>query len=150
MAAFKSHAVMGFWKAALMKDKALFEVAQSEVAMGHMGKLLSVADLPSDKKLTSYIKEAMKLNDDGIKLPARAKVSSTVKKELITPPYLVAILKKHKKAQAVFDSFPYSHRKEYIMWFEDAKTEATRDKRLAQAMEWLSEGKSRNWKYERK
>src|SRR4051794_29744902 len=67
MAAFKQHAAFGFWKASLMKDKSLKETAESEAAMGHLGKITSLKDLPSDKKIIVWIKEAMKLNDDGIK-----------------------------------------------------------------------------------
>jgi uncharacterized protein YdeI (YjbR/CyaY-like superfamily) len=148
MAAFKQHAVMGFWKAPLMKDKRLSENAKSEVSMGHMGRLASVKDLPSDKILTGYIKEAMKLNDEGIKLPPRARPKEQI--ELAVHAYLKTALKKVKKAQTAFDNFPPSHRKEYITWFEEAKTEETRDKRLAQGMEWMAEGKSRNWKYMKK
>lgn len=73
MAAFKQHAVFGFWKAALMKDPALAETAKSEVAMGHLGRVISLKDLPADKKITAWIKEAMELNDKGIKLPASIK-----------------------------------------------------------------------------
>ncbi len=147
MAAFKNHAVFGFWKAALMKDRKLLEMAQSEAAMGHSGKLVSIKDLPSDKILLGYIKEAMKLNDEGIKLPSREKKSA---KELPTPAYLKTAFKKNKKAQTAFENFSPSHRKEYIMWFEEAKTDDTRDKRLAQGLEWMAEGKSRNWKYMKK
>jgi uncharacterized protein YdeI (YjbR/CyaY-like superfamily) len=147
MAAFKRHAVFGFWKAALMKDKSLFEMAQSEAAMGHSGKLTSIKDLPSDKVFLGYIKEAMKLNDEGIKLPSKKKKPV---KELSVPNYLSAALKKNKKAQTAFEKFPPSHRKEYIQWFEEAKTDETREKRLAQGIEWMAEGKSRNWKYMRK
>ncbi len=147
MAAFKNHTVFGFWKAALMKDRSLFKMGQSETAMGHSGKLTGVKDLPSDKVMLGYIKEVMKLNDDGIKLPYREKKPV---KELPVPDYLVSAFKKNKKAQTAFEHFPPSHRKEYIQWFEEAKTEETRDKRLAQGLEWIAEGKSRNWKYMKK
>ena len=147
MAAFKNHAVFGFWKAPLIKDKSLFKMAQSETAMGHSGKLTSVKDLPSDKVLLGYIKEAMKLNDDGIKLPSREKKPVT---ELPVPDYLKSAFKKNKKAQTAFDNFPPSHRKEYILWFEEAKTDETRNKRLVQGLEWMAEGKARNWKYMKK
>ena len=148
MAAFKQHAVYGFWKAALMKDRKLLEIAQSEEAMGHSGRLTTVKDLPSDKVFLGYIKEAMKLNDDGIKLPSRAKPKE--QKELAMPDYLKVALKKNKKALTAFENFPPSHRIEYIMWFEEAKSEETRDKRLAQGLEWMAEGKSRNWIYMKK
>jgi uncharacterized protein YdeI (YjbR/CyaY-like superfamily) len=147
MAAFKNHAVFGFWKASLMKDRTLFDTAQSEAAMGHSGKLMSLKDLPSDKIFAGYIKEAMKLNEDGIKLPPREKKEQ---KELVLPVYFTAALKKSKKTQSAFEKFPYSHKKEYIEWFEEAKSEDTRNKRLNQGVEWMTEGKSRNWKYMRK
>jgi len=147
MAAFKNHAVFGFWKAKLMKDKSLQSMAESESAMGHSGKLTSLKDLPSDKKFTAWVKEAMKLNEEGKKLPSKEKKPV---KLLQAPGYLEKALKKNKKAQAAFDAFPPSHRNEYIAWFEEAKTEETRNKRLAQGIEWMAEGKSRNWKYMKK
>jgi uncharacterized protein YdeI (YjbR/CyaY-like superfamily) len=145
MAAFKGHAVLGFWKAALMKDPVLKETAQSEVAMGHLGRITSLKDLPADKKITGWIKEAMQLNDKGIKLPAKTK--STEKKELIAPDYFIKAIAKNKKAAATFDGFSYSHKKEYIEWITEAKTEETRNKGMTQAIEMMAEGKSRNWKY---
>ncbi len=150
MAAFKEHCVLGFWKAKLMSNKKLMENASSEAAMGHLGKIMSMKDLPPNKELVADIKEAMKLNEDGIKLPSNKKVSEEKKKALKTPAYLTAALKRNKKAWAVFDAFAYSHKKEYIQWIEEAKTEATREKRIAQAIEWISEGKGRNWKYQKK
>ena len=144
MAAFKQHAVFGFWKAALMKDPVLVETAKSEVAMGHLGRLTSLKDLPSDKKMTAWIKEAMKLNEQGIKV---AKPKPAEKKELVVPDYFTKALSKNKKAKQVFDNFAYSHRKEYLQWITEAKTEETRNKRMATALEWRAEGKGRNWKY---
>jgi len=148
MAAFKQHAVFGFWKASLMKDPVLVETAKSEVAMGHLGRLTSVKDLPADKKMIAWIKEAMLLNDKGIKLAAKPKAAD--KKELIIPDYFITALAKNKKAKQVFESFAFSHKKEYVQWITEAKTEDTRNKRMTTALEWLNEGKSRNWKYERK
>ena len=145
MAAFKQHCAFGFWKASLMKDPVLVENARSESAMGHLGRITSVKDLPSDKKIISWIKEAMKLNDQGIKLPS--KIKTTIKKELEVPWELIRALSKNKKAQQVFEAFAYSHRKEYIQWICDAKTDETRNKRIATAIEWIAEGKGRNWKY---
>ncbi|MEP6676459.1 MAG: YdeI/OmpD-associated family protein [Ferruginibacter sp.] len=144
MAAFKQHAVYGFWKAALMKDKSLVENAKSEVAMGHSGKLTSLKDLPSDKKMSAWIKEAMKLNDEGIKLPSRPKA---VAGNVTAPDYFMAAMKKNKKAAANYEGLSNSCKKEYIEWITEAKTEPTRDKRMATAIEWISEGKTRNWKY---
>ena len=88
----------------------------------------------------------MKLNEAGVKI-TRPKPTEKDKKELKTPDYLTKELKKNKQAEKVFNDFSYSNKKEYIDWFEEAKTDATRDKRLAQAIEWIAEGKSRNWKY---
>ena len=148
MASFKQHAVMGFWKASLMKDPILVENAKSETAMGHLGKIISLKDIPSDKKITGWIKEAMELNDKVIKLPAKPKPVAGI--EIVVPDYFTKALAKNKKAKQVFESFPYSHKKEYVMWITEAKTEETRNKRMATALEWMAEGKSRLWKYEKK
>jgi uncharacterized protein YdeI (YjbR/CyaY-like superfamily) len=145
MAAFKEHAAFGFWKATLMKDPVLAEMAKSEVAMGHLGRITSLKDLPADKKIVAWIKEAMALNDKGIKMPAKAKPVAT--KELEVPDYFIKALSKNKKAKQTFDGFSYSNKKEYVMWITDAKTEDTRNKRMETSIEWLAEGKVRNWKY---
>lgn len=139
---------MGFWKASLMKDPMLVENAKSETAMGHLGKITSLKDLPSDKKITGYIKEAMMLNDKGIKLPSKTRTAE--KKEIVVPDYFTKALAKNKKANQVFENFAYSHKKEYLQWITEAKTEETRNKRMNTAIEWIAEGKGRNWKYERK
>lgn len=148
MAYFKQHCAFGFWKASLMKDKTLISNAESESAMGHYGKIKSLKDLPSDKKIISHIKDAMKLNDMGIKLPPR-KVKA-VKKELAVPEYFLKQLKKNKKAFAVFENFSPSHKREYVEWITEAKTDETKNRRIETAIEWMSEGKSRNWKYAKK
>ena len=147
MAAFKEHCSFGFWKASLMTDTDDILEKREKEGMGHLGKIYSLKDLPKDAVLKKYIKEAMKLNEDGVKLPPRKKATEKDKKELIVPDYFVKELKKNKNAAKVFDAFSYSHKKEYIEWFEEAKTEPTRNKRMAQAIEWMAEGKSRNWKY---
>lgn len=148
MASFKQHCSFGFWKAELMKDKTLMQNAKSESAMGHLGKITSLKDLPSDKKMISYIKEAMKLNDEGVKLPPRGKASQ--KKDVVVPDYFLKALKKNKTAFNVFDDFSPSHKREYVEWITEAKTEETRSRRIATAIEWMSEGKPRNWKYMKK
>ena len=148
MAAFKQHAAMSFWKAALMKDAALLETARSEEAMGHLGRITSLKDLPADKKLAGYIREAMKLNELGKKLPSKTKPSE--KKELEVPEYFIKVLKKNKKALQTFQAFSFSHKKEYVTWITEAKTEETRNKRMDTAVEWMEEGKGRHWKYQRK
>lgn len=147
MAAFKAHAVFGFWKAAIMQDADNVLTITDREAMGHLGKIQSLKDLPKDAVLKKYIKEAMKLNETGIKLPPKKKATEKQKAELDIPADFTKELKKNKMAQKVFEDFRYSHKKEYIQWFDEAKTEATRSNRIAQAVEWIAEGKSRNWKY---
>lgn len=146
MAAFKNHCAFGFWKAELMKDKTLMQNAKSESAMGHLGKITSMKDLPSDRKLISYIKEAVKLNDEGVKLPVKKKSG----KEISVPDYFLKTLKKNKAAFNTFNNFSPSHKKEYIEWITEAKTDETRNRRIVKAIEWMSEGKPRNWKYMKK
>ncbi len=145
MASFKQHAVMGFWKASLMKDPVLVENAKSEVSMGHLGKITSLKDMPSDKKIIAWVKEAMALNDKGIKLAAKPKVAD--KKELVVPDYFLKALNKNKKALQIFTAFSYSHKKEYVQWITEAKTEETKNKRMISAIEMIAENKSKNWKY---
>lgn len=148
MASFKQHCAFGFWKASLMKDKKLMINAKSELAMGHLGRITSLKDLPPDKVLVSCIKEAKKLNDDGVSLPA--KTSAKEKKEIAVPDYFIKALKKNKTALKTFENFSLSNKKEYVMWIIEAKTDETRNKRIAIAVEWLAEGKPRNWKYIKK
>jgi uncharacterized protein YdeI (YjbR/CyaY-like superfamily) len=147
MASFKQHCAFGFWKASLMKDKSLMENARGETSMGHFGRITALKDLPPDKVIIRYIKEAMKLNEEGIKV---AKPKPAANRELEVPPYFIKALKLNKAAQKVFDGFPYSHKKEYVEWITEAKTEATREKRMETAIGWLAEGKPRNWKYMKK
>ncbi len=144
IASFKQHCIFNFWKAALMKDIVLMENAKSEIAMGHLGRITSLKDLPSDKKIVAYIKEAMKLNDEGIKL---IKATPVTTKDLIIPVEILKAIKKNSAAYKTFDTFSTSNKKEYIQWIVEAKTNETKNKRLAQAIEWMSEGKPRNWKY---
>lgn len=147
MAAFKQHCSFGFWKASLMQDPDNILGSKEIKAMGQFGRLKSISDLPSDKIMIKYLKEAMKLNEEGKKLPARK--TTYEKKELIIPDYFTVKLKKNKSALKTFENFSYSHKKEYIQWITEAKTDATRDKRISTAIEWLAEGKSRNWKYQK-
>ncbi len=141
MAAFKQHCTFGFWKGELIFGNR----KEEEEAMGQFGRLASISDLPSDKVLIGYVKKAAALNDAGIKKerPPRPKV----KKELVVPDYFVAALKKNKKALTTFEGFSYSHKKEYVEWITEAKREETRQQRIKTAIEWMSKGKSRHWKY---
>jgi len=148
MAAFKQHCAFGFWKASIMKDKTLAKNSESESAMGHYGKITSLNDLPSDKKIIAHIKDAMMLNERGIKLPPK-KVTKA-KKEIVVPVFFLKELKKNKKAFTVFEAFSPSHKREYVEWISEAKTGETKNRRMETAIEWMSEGKSRNWKYIKK
>ncbi|WP_421940725.1 YdeI/OmpD-associated family protein [Pedobacter sp.] len=146
MASFKKHCVFGFWKASLMNDELQIFKDSSE-AMGGLGQIKSFADLPGDEILIAYIQQAIKLNEDDVKLPSKPK--STEKKEITTPQYFLDALKQDPSALATFQNFSYSNKKEYIEWLEEAKTEATKQKRLDTAVEWLAEGKTRMWKYKK-
>ena len=63
-------------------------------------------------------------------------------------PEFAAALAKAPKAKAVLDGFSPSAQRDYLEWISEAKQDATRQKRIADAVEWLSEGKKRHWKYE--
>lgn len=146
MAAFKEHAVFGFWKASLMKDAEKMKDNQQN-AMGHLGKIKSVLDLPSEKIFLGWLKEAAMLNDNGVKLPQRKK---SEQKDLVIPDYFSKALVKNKNASKIFEAFSPSHKKEYVQWITEAKTEETRQRRIDTALEWIAEGKGRNWKYQSK
>jgi hypothetical protein len=143
MAAFKAHCLMGFWKGALVKSMPKDTVTQSG---GGWGRFESVDDLPDMKLLVRMVKEAAALNDAGIKAPRAMKAT---KPPVKTPPYMLAAIKKNKKAATAWAASSPSHQREYVEWITDAKTEETRNRRLGTAVEWIAEGKGRNWKYQR-
>lgn len=142
MASFKEHCAFGFWKGSLIVggDPDL------EQAMGQFGRITKLTDLPSKTVLTGYVKKAMELNDTGVKSPTRSKPKGPPK-ELVVPDDLTAALKRNKAARATFDAFSPSKKREYVEWVTEAKTDATRSKRLETAIEWMAEGKPRYWKY---
>jgi uncharacterized protein YdeI (YjbR/CyaY-like superfamily) len=150
MAAFKQHCGFGFWngRAVLGEAMVFSEGGREKEGMGNVGRITSLKDMPSRRVLIGYVKKAKQLKDDGVKPPTRSKPRGPVK-EPPTPDYMTAALKKNKKALAAFAAFPPGRRKEYIEWLTEAKTDATRQKRLDTAIEWIAEGKSRNWKYEK-
>lgn len=146
-ASFKNHCAFGFWKGSLMKDEYnLFKDRRN--AMGSLGKITSFKDLPEDEILIAYIIEAIKLNEDGVKLPSKSKI--TKKTALVVPPYFIEALQEDPKALGIFQNFSESNKREYVNWLEEAKTEATKQKRLDLAVEWIGEGKPRMWKYMKK
>lgn len=148
MAAFKNHVSWGFWKAQLMKDPHGILSPSGETGTMFGGRANEVKDLPSKKVMVEYIKEAMRLNDEGVKVKRPPSTRSATPLEV--PDDLAGALKKDKKARASFDAFTPSQQREYAEWLNDAKQEATRQKRLATAIEWIGEGKTRNWKYTKK
>ncbi|MBI2268932.1 MAG: YdeI/OmpD-associated family protein [Bacteroidetes bacterium] len=148
LASFKQHCSFGFWKAPIMSDSHKIFKSVGETSMGHLGRITSLKDLPSDKILIQYIKEAVKLTDEGVKLPSRPK--AIVNKEPELPAYFKKVLNKNKRAVKVFKEFSPSKRREYIEWITEAKTEDTRNRRLSISVKWISEGKTRNWKYIKK
>ena len=144
MAAFKAHAFLGFWKGALIQ----VDRNKSLEAAGSFGRITKVSDLPAKRVLIGYVKQAMDLNANGAKAPMKhARLS---KAPLRTPADLRAALSTKKKAAATYAAFSPSAKREYVEWISEAKTDATRSKRLATAVEWISEGKQRNWKYMKK
>ena len=142
MAAFKQYCYLGFWKSPLILDA---NGRRADESMGQGGRIMSLDDLPSKRALTGYIKMAMRLNDNGVTPPRRS--PARAKKPLTVPRDLVGALRRNKAARAGFDKFSPSHRREYIEWITEAKTEETRARRLETAVAWMAEGKSRNWKY---
>jgi uncharacterized protein YdeI (YjbR/CyaY-like superfamily) len=143
-AAHKTHCSFSFWKDSLMADERLKANAALPAAHRFMGKLTSVADLPPDDDLTSWIQEAISLNERGIKLPTR---KSAAPKEVNIPAIFAERLAANPEIKAVFESKSASFQKEYNVWIGDAKTDATRDKRIEEAMACIAESKGRFWKY---
>jgi|SRR6185503_1837981 len=146
MAAFKAHCSVGFWKgSSIFGDD---PIAQKREGMGSLGKLASLGDLPGDRDFTRYVKRAMEYNlkHETSPLP----VARKPKPALRTPAYLTAALSKNKKAREGFEAMAPSKRRDYIEWLQEAKTDATRAKRLKQTVEQVAQGKGRNWKYEQR
>ncbi len=145
MSAFKAHCGFMFWKSKLMRDPEGILQVTERGAMGNFDRITSLKDLPLDKILIAYIKEAAMLNEMNTKLPPRKKAVAT---ELKILDDFDSAISKNKKAKTVFENFTSGKKKEYIEWINEAKTEATKIKRIETAIEWIAEGKSRNWKYQ--
>lgn len=146
MAAFKQHVSFGFWKSKLMSDPAGILTPEAGASMCNI-KITKLSDLPSVAMLKAYIREAIKLNEEGVKAPARPRGKAA---EVLVPADFKKALKTHRAAADHFESMSNSHRREYVEWIEEAKKPETRARRLAQALAQLAEGKSKNWKYERR
>ncbi len=143
-ASYRSHCSFGFWKDSLMSDPRLQANGDLPAAKRFMGKLTTLADLPSDAELVAWIQEAMSLNERGVKLPPRP---AGAPKAVGVPEAFAARLADNPQAQAIFEGKSASFQKEYNVWIGEAKTDATRDKRIEEALAWIAEGKGRFWKY---
>ncbi|HEY0114691.1 MAG TPA: YdeI/OmpD-associated family protein [Allosphingosinicella sp.] len=139
MAAFKAHATLGFWQRSEVRAE-----GAKDGAMGDFGRLATIADLPDEARLTQMVHEAMALVDAG----AKTVRTKTAKPELAMPDDLAAALSASPAAQATYDGFPPSCRREYLEWVIEAKRPETRARRVVQAVAQMAEGKKRNWKYE--
>ena len=140
MAAFKQHAALNFWRGQELRG-----AEASRDAMGQFGKLTSVNELPGNAELDALIRQAAELAKTA---PAPRKVKHEPKPPAELHPEFAKALAASPKAQATLDGFPPSARREYLDWVAEAKQDKTRAKRIADAVEWLSEGKRRHWKYE--
>jgi len=145
MAAFKNHVGFGFMKSPIMKDPHGILQDRACESIMHLN-VRKLSELPTQKVLLPYIKEAIALNEKGVKVPRKDSTRNAPK----TPAPLLAALGKNKRALKVFEGFTPAKRRDYIAWITEAKREETRAKRITTAVEWIAEGKSRNWKYEKK
>jgi len=150
IAAFKAHCSFGFWGAEIGKVLRKDGVLQSG-GMGSLGRITSHKDLPQEKQLLGYIRQAAALIESGQgenRMVAERRIVKAPKPPLEAPPEFAAALKKNKAAQAAYDAFSPSCKREYAEWIAEAKRPETRERRIAQAVEWIGEGKQRNWKYQ--
>jgi uncharacterized protein YdeI (YjbR/CyaY-like superfamily) len=140
MASFKEYAVFRFHNWELVRGRR----TDVRPAMGHFGPVTKASDLPPAKEIADIIKHAMQLNEDGVKAPRPPRAPS---KPVVVPDDLAGALRKNKKAQAAFEKFSPSHKREYVEWITQARREETRSRRLQTAIQQISEGKPQNWKY---
>lgn len=150
MAAFTHHCSLGLWNASLLKDPHHILHLESKESSGSFGRITSLKDFPADKLIIELIREAVGYIDKGIlkPLPTKKPKDSKLKPSATdVPQELLDAFKTNKKAGATFEAFSPSHKKEYLEWILEAKTEETRHKRIATTIEWLTDGKTRHWKY---
>ncbi|HEY0970396.1 MAG TPA: YdeI/OmpD-associated family protein [Gemmatimonadales bacterium] len=155
MASFKEHCALGFWRGGeVLKGKD----APEEKAMGQFGRIASLDDLPPREELAGYVRKAVELRASeaaakkagtkaGTKTAAKPAAKRSTRPEIPMPEAMTAALAGADAARTRFEAFSPSHRREYVEWIAEAKTDATRDRRIAQMLEWVAEGKPRNWKY---
>jgi len=144
MAAFKKHCTFTFWKGKLLKDPDKIISIVGKTSMGQVGQLKSISDLPKRSVLKKYLKEAMSLNEKNVTVTKKKGKRAALK---VIPDVMAEALKDHAAASKVFESFSVSNKNDYIEWITEAKRDSTRAKRINTMLEWLAEGKVRNWKY---
>jgi uncharacterized protein YdeI (YjbR/CyaY-like superfamily) len=149
VAAFKQHCSLGLWGSE-MADTLRADGVASKEAMGTFGRITSLNDLPAKAKLVDYLKKSAKLIDEGARTKSLVRQPRVAKPAPEMPAALQAALGKNKVAARNFEKLSLSCRREYIDWIAEAKRDETRDKRVASAVGWIAEGKSRNWKYEKR
>ncbi|HEX9895654.1 MAG TPA: YdeI/OmpD-associated family protein [Gemmatimonadales bacterium] len=137
MAAFNAHCTFGLWNGAV-------KLPGNPGAVGQLGRITSLSDLPPDPDIIALVQEAARLNEAGVKRPAPAK---RPRKPLTVPPDLRNAMTRNPQALETFENLSPSHKREYIEWIVEAKGEEIRAKRVVTAVEWMAEGKPRNWKY---
>jgi hypothetical protein len=141
MASFKGHCGFGFWKGRQVEGAP----GRRGEAMGQYGRITSQSDLPARTSLKRHVRAAMKLNE----MPAPARKPATRRPAVRTPADLAAALRKAPAAAVNFKALSPGHRREYVQWITEAKREETRRRRVDTTIEWLTQGRSRNWKYQR-
>jgi uncharacterized protein YdeI (YjbR/CyaY-like superfamily) len=141
VASFKNHCAFGFWKGAMIfgGDK-----SKERDAMGHFGRITAIKDLPDEETLIEYVRQAAELNATGVKAPPRLEPK---KEPIQVPSFLTGALKKNAKARKTFQNFSPTNQREYVEWLTEAKRDQTRAQRLKTAIDWMAQGKVRNWKY---
>ena len=142
MAAFKQHCNLILWKGAMIPG------GEGRDEKGQFRNITGLADLPSDDVMKDLVRQAARLNAEGVKAPARKKTKTA--RPLVLPAELKSALRRNKKAAAAFEKFSPSRRREYAEWIADARAADTRQRRIETAVGWIAEGKSRNWKYEKR
>ena len=147
MAAFKAHCSLGFWQSGVAALIARDGHGRAGNSSGQFGRITSVGDLPDDATLRRYVAEAVRILDGGE--PAKPRGASVTRRaEIPMPDDFAAMLKGHPAAAAALAAFSPSHRREYLEWIVGAKREETRARRMATAIEWLTQGKTKEWKYQ--
>jgi len=150
VSAFKAHCAFGFWGAEIGKVLREDGVLQ-EGGMGSLGRITSVKDLPPEKQLLGYIRQAAAFIESGqgeTWVAVQRRVVRAPKPQLEVPAEFAAALRRDRKATAAYAALSLSCQREYVEWIAGAKRPETRERRIAQAVTWIAEGKQRNWKYQ--